>query len=94
MAGAMPTAFVFDSIGIGEWLVLLALVLIVYGPRRMPEMARKLGRLLARAQRAADLFRLQLMSLERDAELTEEPDSQAAAAERTADLPPPGDKAP
>lgn len=90
----MPVAFVFDSIGIGEWLVLLALVLIVYGPRRLPEMARKLGRLLAQAQRAADQFRLQLMALEREDDDPEEQSPPEAAAEPTAAEPPPEDDTP
>lgn len=88
-----PLAFIFDSIGMGEWLVLLVLVLIVYGPRRLPEMARKLGRLLAQAQRAADMFRLQLMALEREEEIPDAADTPAAPAEPAAALPPPEDDA-
>ncbi len=62
----MPAALILDSVGAGEWLVLLAVVLILCGPQRLPALARKIGRLLARLQQAADIFRLQLMSLEEE----------------------------
>jgi len=55
-----PTLSFLPSIGSGEWLVLLAVVLIVVGPRRLPEVARKIGRTLERFRRAADDFRGQI----------------------------------
>ncbi len=63
----MAFALIFESVGAGEWLVLLAVLLIVVGPRRLPAAARKLGTAAARFRRAADAFRRQL--LEMDAEL-------------------------
>lgn len=61
-------AFVFDSIGIGEWFVLLAVVLIVVGPRRLPSTARKFGQYYAKFRRAAESFRRQIMDM--DSEFT------------------------
>ena len=63
----MAFALIFESVGAGEWLVLLAVLLVVVGPRRLPAAARKLGTAAARFRRAADAFRRQL--LEMDAEL-------------------------
>ena len=60
----MVLAFIFGDVGIGEWLVLLAVVLVVVGPKRLPETARKLGRWYSRVRRAADGFRRQLMELD------------------------------
>ena len=63
-------AFVFESVGSGEWLVLLAVVLIVVGPRNLPAAARKMGQVMSKLRRAADEFKRQLMEM--DAELTRE----------------------
>jgi TatA/E family protein of Tat protein translocase len=60
----MPLALLFDSVGTGEWLLLLVVILIVYGPKRLPEIARKLGGWLSQLHRAADLLREQLTDLE------------------------------
>ena len=34
----------FGSIGAGELLILLLVILLVFGPKRLPEMGRSLGR--------------------------------------------------
>jgi len=34
-------AFLFDSAGFGEWFVLLAVVLVVVGPKNLPSTARR-----------------------------------------------------
>lgn len=64
MDGPCCQAFVFDRVGAGEWLVLMVVILVVFGPRRLPELARKLGRALEQLRHAADQFRDQLMSLD------------------------------
>jgi len=38
------------SVGTGEILVILLVVLIVFGPERLPELSRKAGQLLARVR--------------------------------------------
>ena len=60
----MTLAFVFDSIGFGEWFVLLAVVLIVVGPRRLPSAARTLGQYYSKFRRAAENFKRQLMDMD------------------------------
>ena len=67
----MPLALVFDSVGPGEWLLIFGVILIVYGPRRLPEIARTLGRWVAKLQQSADLLRGQLNDLEK--EVSEQP---------------------
>lgn len=59
MDGMLTLSFL-PSIGSGEWLVLLAVILIVIGPKRLPEVARKLGRTLKTFRRAADDLRQQV----------------------------------
>jgi len=57
-------AFVFESVGSGEWLVLLAVVLIIVGPKNLPAAARKMGQVMSKLRRAADEFKRQLMTMD------------------------------
>jgi Tat protein translocase TatB subunit len=58
--GCTPVLSFLPSVGSGEWLVLLAVVLIVVGPQRLPKVARKIGRMLENFRRTADDFRRQI----------------------------------
>ena len=44
----------FGSLGIPELLMIFAVVLIVFGPRRIPEIGRTLGKALAEFRKATD----------------------------------------
>ena len=57
-------AFLGGSVGASEWVVLFVVVLIVVGPKRLPEIARKLGRTMEMFRRAADEFKDQLMNMD------------------------------
>lgn len=57
-------AIIFDGVGAGEWLVLLAVLLVVVGPQRLPEMARNIGRWYNKFRRAAESFKRQLMEMD------------------------------
>ena len=59
-------AFLTGSVGAGEWIILFAVVLVVVGPRRLPEVARKFGRTMEMFRRAADEFKEQLMSMDKE----------------------------
>lgn len=48
------------SIGFGEILILLAVALIVFGPKRLPEMGRTIGRSLREFRRAASEMRAEI----------------------------------
>ena len=63
-------AFVFESVGSGEWLVLLAVVLIVVGPKNLPSAARKMGQIMSKLRRAADEFKRQLMTMDEEMKRT------------------------
>ncbi|MRR33432.1 twin-arginine translocase subunit TatB [bacterium] len=43
--------------GMPEVIVILAIALIVFGPQKLPDMARSLGKALANLKRAADDFK-------------------------------------
>ena len=64
----MTFAFVFDSVGAGEWLLLLAVLLVVMGPKRLPGVLRKFGSQYAKFRRAADGFKRQLMEMDTEFE--------------------------
>lgn len=64
-------ALIFDSAGIGEWLVLAAVAIVVVGPRRLPAAAREFGKYYAKFRRASEGFRRQLMELDAEIERTE-----------------------
>ena len=63
-------AFVFDSVGGGEWLVLLAVILIIVGPKNLPAATRKMGQMMSKLRRAADEFKRQLMTMDEEMKKT------------------------
>ena len=78
-------ALIFDSVGFGEWFVLLAVVLVVVGPRRLPETARKIGQYYAKFRRAAEGFRRQLLDM--DTEFTRAAEAAANEVKRAGEIP-------
>ncbi len=62
----MTFAFIFESVGGTEWLVLLGVVLIVVGPKNLPAAARKLGQIMSTLRRAADEFKRQVMTMDQE----------------------------
>lgn len=46
-----------ESIGTTELLVILVVALVVFGPRRLPELGRKLGKGMAEFRRVSDDFK-------------------------------------
>ncbi len=87
----MVQALIFDSVGAGEWFVLLAVVLIVVGPKRLPSTVRKFGQYYAKFRRAAESFKRQLLDMDteftRAAEAAERSISDAMKADEGADIP-------
>ena len=88
----MAFAFVFDSVGAGEWLLLLAVLLVVMGPKRLPSTARAIGNYYSKFRRAADAFKRQLMDMdyEMDREI-ERARREAEAVTSITDLNAPGE---
>ena len=72
-------AFIIDGAGFGEWFVLLAVVLIVVGPKKLPGAARKLGQFYNRFRRAAEGFKRQIMDM--DAEINRIAEETARTAD-------------
>ena len=81
----MAFAIVFDGVGAGEWLVLLAVLLVVMGPKRLPSVIRSFGNHYAKFRRAAESFKRQIMEM--DTEFERAVDTAAREAEEAAKIP-------
>jgi sec-independent protein translocase protein TatA len=54
----MPiTLLIFESLGSGEMLVIAVVALIIFGPRKLPEIGRSVGKSIAEFKRASDDFK-------------------------------------
>ena len=47
----------FGSIGFGEMLILLTIALVIFGPRKLPELGRSLGKSLNEFKKASNELR-------------------------------------
>lgn len=56
------------GIGMPELIMILAVALIVLGPKKLPEIARSLGRGLAEFRRTTDEVKREINSVEEDVE--------------------------
>ena len=65
----------FGSIGTPELLVIFVIALVVFGPRRLPELGRSLGRTINEFKRASAELQ---NTLEREIELDAKREKQAA----------------
>jgi TatA/E family protein of Tat protein translocase len=64
MNGSCPMAFLSGSPGMGELLVIFLAVLILFGPKRLPELARMIGRAMNELRRGSQEFKRQIMTMD------------------------------
>src|ERR1700739_1024657 len=84
------------NLGFSEMLFLFLLALIIFGPKKMPEIGRQIGKALNEFKRASNEFKAQIeteiASLERDVKPEILPPTQppagAVASESLVDVPP------
>mgnify|MGYP001462857234 FL=1 len=71
------------GIGLQELLIILVVALLIFGPSKLPEMARSLGRGLAEFRRASSDLRSSVMDASKNAE-DEEPieDMQISSSDK------------
>src|SRR5437867_8120541 len=66
----------FGSIGMPEMLIILVIALIIFGPRKLPELGRSLGKSLAEFKRASNELK---NTLEEEIRIDEQRATQEAA---------------
>ena len=80
----------FGSIGMPELIIIFVIALIIFGPRKLPELGRSLGKSLSEFKRASNELK---STLEEEIRLDEQranlEASRAAAAATAAAAPPP-----
>jgi TatA/E family protein of Tat protein translocase len=68
---------IFESIGAPELLVILVVALVIFGPRKLPELSRSLGKSLAEFRRHSDEFKrtwereVEMEATEKDARISQ-----------------------
>jgi len=78
MIGRMP--------GFGDYIFIFVLALILFGPKKMPELARQLGKLMGEFRRASNEFKMQM---EEEMRVTERAEQEKKVAALEAAAPPP-----
>lgn len=53
----MPLLLILDSLGTSELLLILAVALIFFGPRKLPQISRQIGKSLAEFRKASEDFK-------------------------------------
>jgi len=64
----------FGSIGMPELVIILVIALIIFGPRKLPELGRSLGRSLGEFKKASNELR---STLEEEVRIEEQKDQRA-----------------
>lgn len=65
----------FGSIGMPELIIILVIALIIFGPRKLPELGRSLGKSIGEFKRASNELR---STLEEEIRIEEQRDQRAA----------------
>jgi len=75
----------FGSIGMPELMIIFVIALIIFGPRKLPELGRSMGRSLSEFKRASNELRSTLDEEIRIEEKEPEPPATPKPQERTSE---------
>jgi TatA/E family protein of Tat protein translocase len=76
----------FGSIGMPELVIILVIALIIFGPRKLPELGKSLGKSINEFKKASTELQ---NTLEQEIKLEEQKDERAKTTAATAATPPP-----
>lgn len=74
-----PETIQIASLGMADSLILMVMALVVFGPRRLPQIGRQIGKLMYEFRKASNDFKFQM---EEELRLAEESDRQKKEEER------------
>jgi len=74
-----PQTIQFASLGMADSLILMVLALVVFGPRRLPQIGRQIGKLMYEFRKASNDFKFQM---EEELRNSEEADRRKKEEER------------
>lgn len=74
----------FGSIGMPELIIIFVIALVIFGPRKLPELGRSLGKSLAEFKRASNELK---STLEEEIRVEEQHQARTDAAKVTAPAP-------
>jgi sec-independent protein translocase protein TatB len=75
----IPPTIQFASLGMADSLILMVLALVVFGPRRLPQIGRQIGKLMYEFRKASNDFKYQM---EEELRNSEEADRRKKEEER------------
>ena len=83
-----PNPILYSSLGVGDTIVLFILALVVFGPKRLPEIGRQIGKLYGEFRRASNEFKFQIEDELRRSEEAEKQSKPAPVSAAPQILPP------
>jgi sec-independent protein translocase protein TatB len=79
-----PQTIQFASLGMADSLILMVLALVVFGPRRLPQIGRQIGKLMYEFRKASNDFKFQMEEELRNAEEADRRKKDAGRRSRSA----------
>src|ERR1700756_6051761 len=78
-----PPPIQLASLGMADSLILMVLALVVFGPRRLPQIGRQIGKMMYEFRKASNDFKFQM---EEELRMSEEADRRKKEEERQRSL--------
>jgi sec-independent protein translocase protein TatB len=88
--GTLPTIEV-ANLGMADSLILMVLALVVFGPRRLPQIGRQIGKLMYEFRKASNDFKFQMEEELRNAEEADRKKKEEAERQQALALAPPAE---
>jgi sec-independent protein translocase protein TatB len=80
----VPPTIEMGNLGMADSLILMVLALVVFGPRRLPQIGRQIGKLMYEFRKASNDFKFQM---EEELRLAEDADRRKKEEEKRRQLP-------